>query len=580
MPTKAARRLTAANIEVLSQVANYNGQIVALKTRAGYVPTSPSGSAPDIPTTQIDNPKNWAGYGTTVGTLRDVARRTGLPVAPKAKVLEGGLVVGILVESGQFVQLSVPAEDTVNDGLTPVSTGDPVAADQATFAETGEDTERTDMTRRIALEGQYFAAFRNTLRYVLSRAEHVAVRKRVEALVASHAPYLERLRDIDALLREVGQPYVRFAEFGEVGTAAATKVAMCASLSDCSSSANCISAGGTCVLVAPLRHLITGGPNEHAYYGRVADELVRYPRARRYILDRGEYLQIGALNYDLAPDEIVVLGGVLFGQYFNGLVALPPNPYTTAPTYEDVVTAQSADAAVEVVDLRGAAQVSGCVGAKRPLGSTEKWWHLLPSDTYIVPYTPAALCGFELVAAIASDMTGELISQSMLRDELARGYEDLLKAQNLGGLVRTLRAQKKNDIAARYLAGVVSMPDLVMTEDYYLTNLDLRILARRLSLPLVIISGKNVVDNKKPALATPSVAAAGAMYIVKQHGVASNSPQKYSLLYHEDRMAFPVEVLSDAARRTIAGGAGYPLLLPPPPGAKRLVVVDRLPSPT
>ena len=440
--------LAAANIEVLSQVANYNGQIVALKTRAGYVPTSPSGSAPDVPTTQIDNPKNWAGYGTTVGTLRDVARRTGLPVAPKAKVLEGGLVVGILVESGQFVQLSVPAEDTVNDGLMPVSTGDPVAADQATFAETGEDTERTDMTRRIALEGQYFAAFRNTLRYVLSRAEHVAVRKRVEALVASHAPYLERLRDIDALLREVGQPYVRFAEFGETGTAAATKVAMCASLSDCSSSANCISAGGTCVLVAPLRHLITGGPNEDAYYGRVADELVRYPRARRYILDRGEYLQIGALNYDLAPDEIVVLGGVLFGQYFNGLVALPPNPYTTAPTYEDVVTAQSADAAVEVVDLRGAAQVSGCVGATRPLGSTEKWWHLLPSDTYIVPYTPAALCGFELVAAIASDMTGELISQSMLRDELARGYEDLLKAQNLGGLVRTLRAQKKNDIAA------------------------------------------------------------------------------------------------------------------------------------
>ena len=95
------------------------------------------------------------------------------------------------------------------------------------------------------------------------------------------------------------------------------------------------------MLIIPADHLITGNSNKEIYYGRVADEVIRYPRVRDYLLGHDVYLQLGKDNYDLGEDEIIILGDLLFGDYYSTLIPRTASALVGAPTYDDVIAART-----------------------------------------------------------------------------------------------------------------------------------------------------------------------------------------------------------------------------------------------
>ena len=60
----------------------------------------------DIDLTVIDDDEIWRDYKTTTDMLTDVGKVFKLPCDPMIKVLEDGLIVGVLTKTNQFVTFS------------------------------------------------------------------------------------------------------------------------------------------------------------------------------------------------------------------------------------------------------------------------------------------------------------------------------------------------------------------------------------------------------------------------------------------------------------------------------------------
>ena len=557
-------KLEAAGYRILRQVLNYNGKLVGLVARKGknsaYVPVAPSGSVMGLETTAVNDSALWSRYKETYDALSMVERDTGLQVSPMVKVTQGGLVVGFLTKSDQFVQLSVPAEDVVPDGLLVRDADSTNDVDAVIFGEAGGDIERSAIMRRLALEREYFAAFRNTLRHILARPGSMQARASLLATIGSHTSYLAKLKDIETQLRSVGNRLIRFSTFDAAALETVDSISMCATKVECPSTQSCLSTDGECILVIPDSHLITGKENDKVYYGRVADELLRYPRIRAYLLERDTFLRLSKDDYDLGAEEIIVLSSVLFGSYYQDLVPRTTNALIAAPTYDDVVAAQSFAGIDQIIDLRDGTPSVPCSSVKKPLGSKEIWFSLLPDNTYVQRYSAIAPCGFDLLSVVASDVTASIVTREDIRIILAGEYRKILPAQQRE-VMATLRSQGKRNMMARYASGEIAMPDVVMTEEYWITNLDLRLICRVLRLPVVIISGSKVVDNKQRSLMTEPSKDSPSLVFIKQHGLQPDIVQSYSLLYHGSRLSFPRDRLSRETTALVTSTLGSDLFV-------------------
>ena len=82
-----------------------------------------------------------------------------------------------------------------------------------------------------------------------------------------------------------------------------------------------------CALVIPKINLINGQENEKIYFGRIADELIRYNRIKTFIFQPKAFLTLSKLNYNLRDDEIILLQSLLTPEYFKDLIQKETNPY-------------------------------------------------------------------------------------------------------------------------------------------------------------------------------------------------------------------------------------------------------------
>ena len=58
-----------------------------------------------------------------------------------------------------------------------------------------------------------------------------------------------------------------------------------------------------CQIILPKKNLITRLDNELLYFGKMADELIRYSRIKSFILEPQSYLSFTNLSYNLNDDE-------------------------------------------------------------------------------------------------------------------------------------------------------------------------------------------------------------------------------------------------------------------------------------
>ena len=108
----------------------------------------------------------------------------------------------------------------------------------------------------------------------------------------------------------------------------------------CSDAPTClfVKENGKCKLQIPRKNLISEtSNNEEIYFGRLADELIRYSRIRIFILNPRQFLSFQQMPYNLKEDEIILLEDILYGDYFEDIIPQYINPFIASKNIFDIV---------------------------------------------------------------------------------------------------------------------------------------------------------------------------------------------------------------------------------------------------
>ena len=251
-----AKMLTDAGFKIHAQVLNFNGKVIALqisqtimtiklnpnavvkktsvsKKWAGVIPTAVSAplvnnrAVAPLPTIMMDDDELWEmSYSETVDFLETVAKhvkkitKKDLFCRPKVKVVEDGIVVGVITETNQFIQINVNKDRQLNqdDGLPTLTENNHLVVDKeiGKKSEGNVDHKREKYVRNIRLETNFYNVFRNTARNVLNRPENKGTKDDIEKLIASpFTLYQNKLSQIIAHMKRILSKYISFIQYNK-----------------------------------------------------------------------------------------------------------------------------------------------------------------------------------------------------------------------------------------------------------------------------------------------------------------------------------------------------------------------------
>ena len=74
-----------------------------------------------------------------------------------------------------------------------------------------------------------------------------------------------------------------------------------------------------CLLLFPSNNLMNKKNNEVLYYNKIADEVIRYDRIKKYIFDKKVYLSLEKMQYNLGKNELLIYESELDQSTLNTL---------------------------------------------------------------------------------------------------------------------------------------------------------------------------------------------------------------------------------------------------------------------
>ena len=440
------------------QLMNYSGKIIGLLVNIGNL----SGMIPCFPSAPIKTlaPYKWidtypgVSYDKTKKLLTKVNKdsKGEINSKPSLKVIDSGLIVGIITQTNQFIPINPPIQDTFGDDLPSVTDMDYVNTNITSLTNDNVDEERLKYMKRIKLESGFFNTFRNTVRMLLGQYNHKTVRGNIEANVNNDKlTYIEKIRRVNAELRTLMRDYVAFSEMDDSFIDRIDSISNCNTISidKCSDKPYCLVSDENCKLMIPKVNLINQIDNEAMYFGRMSDEIVRYSRIRSFIFEPRVFLSFSDLKYNLGDDEIILLQSLLTQDYFDNLIPrsenrfLKYNTYDTAEplqteTYTNIVTENKKNV------VANAAQIT-C--AKPKIANVAgKWQRAFPNTAKELVFTDTPHgCTFDIITTILQVHGGDnsTITRNELKEVLADEYA-LLMEKYSKQLLAMLRLEGKS----------------------------------------------------------------------------------------------------------------------------------------
>jgi len=341
---------------IKKQAVNLQGKVVGLFVKlatvdaTGVIPCYPSSINNTYEYDFVVEDYFWKDYQKTVLFLQNVRKDTQglIPCSPVFKVIEDEVIVGVITETNQFIQLSVPEPvSNVNDNLKDMRNNNYVvnknasalkSTDDVIVQNQGVDEEREVFVKKIRLETRFYEAFRNTVKVLLNDTDNTSHRDVIEASVGNIGMmYSQKLEAVDTQLRELVGNMAIFVK--DYNYNLINEIHTCITKTDdnkCKAESPICSvvSDGKCQIVLPKTNLLNGIDNEKNYFLRMADELIRYKRIQQFMFRPQVYLSFGKVDYSINDDEMVVLQSTLTDDFFENLYETHPNPFVMSNTYD------------------------------------------------------------------------------------------------------------------------------------------------------------------------------------------------------------------------------------------------------
>lgn len=503
--------LQRSNYIIGSQIMNYQGRIIGLTIvkptgeRGVFLPCFPSAQLDGIDTQSMEA-NIWLDYRNTRDELIHLSSKLTIPCTPRFKLIENKLIVGIITDTNQFVQVFPPSENVENDGIEELEGTNSLLADKVLASRQESDPIRVNMIKNISLETKIYNTFRSTVRALLNQFRNRNYKERLQKFINSDSvTYLEKLKNTEAIIRRLCRVSVQFVEnipeelledFLDISEN--TDKEMCL-----------INEEKDCQLIIPKIHLVSGVDNEILYFGRIADEFIRYQRIRSFMFEPKVYLNISDTNYKIRPDEFIILQSLLTNEYFENLVPYPVGKFITYDFSEPIDSQSYLNTNIYDMNKKVATTTTNvldeektkCIKETRDIyGNSESYWkQLFPKTAKEVVLQKEAVCSFFLFGMMLYEKTSKYHSIQEIKQLLWEAYAPLwedysIKFENI------LMKQGKTDFVRKLKAGIVDIETLIKSEEYYLTNIDIWVFAAKMNLPVVLYcekSFKNMITDIK-----------------------------------------------------------------------------------
>jgi hypothetical protein len=590
-------------------VLNYDSKVIGLEVEkrdsaglhSGIVMTAASPLDPQLTDlVMMDDPDIWSSYEDTMRFLAFVSKetKTRIPCLPRINVIDDGLLIGVMTETNQFVEIRpyIPKTElprVPGEVFTEYNTTNPNAADaEVQTAGSKEDAERVKYVRRIQLETELYSLFRNSMRIMINKIKNMHRKKQLEDIVAHNdGTHQDKLREIMRICREMGDPSIQFTQMSDAVLNAFKSKS--AEFMQCLSAENRIEYGPNtcmravnaeakeCIIFLPHKNLINGIDNRTFYYGKLADELVRYTRIRRFILSSASsFSSLTPVAYELHSNEIILLHSQL-EPHFEHLAPLGAgsfaryNSFTTANPGLNPGEVPSSNYVGVGAAVVGAAVVGAAVGEMRPespaavavgAGAVCKPFALKPLTGAASHYFPKTMqllafdnagggeCTFEAFLAIMKEERADYhdVDVRELKDILVGKYAELARTHK----VQLMNYYKHLTANRRVLA--TNVQDFIVNSFHYMTHLDMWLLAQHFRIPVVLFAGHvqhPLVENQQPALVLyhaptddDTNETNAAFYYVMSTGRTRDVAPNYSIVRtHATNMKFPLSQCTQSA---------------------------------
>jgi hypothetical protein len=478
-----------------------------------FIPCFPSQPIDEIiNATYIDNTKLWKPYLDTIEALEKVytvhhkkihCRPLNVVVETqfdekhgkrhhekkkqqeKKKIPIHKLTVGILTETNQFVQVVERPYDPVEHTLPILEQSNFNTIDKImTTTGSKEDNERVKVVHDILLEGQFYSAFRTTLRYLLNDYRHRNVRYEILDMIQSDRYfYKDKITFIQTLLRDISKEEIEFSEYD-----ADVLPSPCHKISPQTD-------GETCHINIPKTNLVNEVDNENYYYTRLADELLRYKRIRLYMLE--DTINMVDIEYKINENELIIIKNLLLPEgknaisYLDNLETFQTNKYVQTITYDTAqpYSTKIVDEVFTEIEPKKV-NVKECILSEGDvIGNinTSVWRKYFNPAKEITFNNSDEKCTFEVLVYIVNthNETQKIkMTYIDMKEILIKSYKKI--AQYLPALLGIWVHDKK--ITKKQLPdmNIKNVEDFIRSDKYFLTDIDIWLVADELNLPIIL----------------------------------------------------------------------------------------------
>jgi hypothetical protein len=531
--TELEDELKKINGVVTSYIINYNNKVIAVK--ATLVDRNITGILPCYPSSLNDNSKDivfiddisiWLPYNETLLFLNEVKRlNSNILCNPHSKVLEDGLIVGILTETNQFIMISQPTEN-IDDDLPVSENKNFTEVDNATLTST-EPTPRDEFIRNIKLETNFYNSFKNLTRTILNKIENRKIKNELRDYINNNTdPYHLKLEKVIEEIRKLLAPYISFSHYSHDIIDKLSKITTCYNNSTCDEHFCLKSGTGECKINIPQVNLINNLNNETVYFARISDEMIRFNRVKSFIFDPDIYLSFLKINYDLYDNEIILMQSSIFGKgYLDYLEYEPSNKYVTNNVFDvmlpDPLTSQKYSNVMENKKIKASdiMQVNTLLDSSTQstaiINTTQETQKnsvqmdvcstkISPLDIKLAKFFPESYkskeyernnnCGIQLLYDLLRENEINL-TKSKIMIEIFNMYQHFME-NHKDRLFDILKSQEKETQIEKIEKNIITFEDYIMSEEYFITELDILLFCIHFDISVILIPNKDNVKRR------------------------------------------------------------------------------------
>ena len=180
-----------------------------------------------------------------------------------------------------------------------------------------------------------------------------------------------------------------------------------------------------------------------------------------------------------------------------------------------------------------------------------------PPKTYEIYYrTPNSICSYEIILNIMRDYDKGFNKLSIL--DLKKNMVEIYRyySENIKLIIILLIELNKKVVLEKVLEQVITMDDMLLSEEYYLTYIDMILIAKYYNLPIVLISSMSIIDKLlKDTIIIPNKIQTDKWYFIKVPSVVTrvkkNDYPIYKLLTYNSSLRININDVSKDLRENI-----------------------------